>query len=124
MSSDFWWGLAACFLVVAAIALTVFVLYVLWVVFEWLNDKASDFSMVRTHAIDPSINDRGAGNGIMDERMEKARAFVEDLAMSPTFRMVRLFGHYFVICKDYSDSKEATHGKPGDSKQKTSENGD
>lgn len=124
MSNDFWWGVAACFLVIAAIALTVLVLYVLWVVFEWLNDKASDFSMVRTHAIDPSINDRGAGNGIMDERMEKARTFVEDLAMSPTFRMVRLFGHYFVICKDYSGDGEATHEKAGDSEQKTSENGD
>lgn len=124
MSSDFWWGLAACFLVVAAIALTVLVLYALWVVFEWLNDKASDFSMVRTHAIDPSINDSGAGNEVMDERMDKARKFVEGLAMSPTFRMVRLFGHYFVICKDYSDSKESTHGKTGDSEQKISENGD
>lgn len=124
MSNDFWWGVAACFLVIAAIALTVLVLYVLWVVFEWLNDKASDFSMVRTHAIDPSINDRGAGNGIMDERMEKAQTFVHDLAMSPTFRMVRLFGHYFVICKDYSGDGEATHEKAGDSGQKTSENGD
>ena len=124
MSSDFWWGLATCFLVVAAIALTVLVLYVLWVVFEWFNDKASDFSMVRTHAIDPSINDRGVGNEVMDERMEKARKFVEGLAKSPTFRMVRLFGHYFVICKDYSDSKEATHEKAVDSEQKTSENGD
>lgn len=124
MSSDFWWGLAACFMVIAAIALTVLVLYVLWVVFEWLNGKASDFSMVRTHAIDPSVNDMGAGDEIMDERMEKARTFVKDLAMSPTFRMVRLFGHYFVICKDYSGDGEAPHEKTGDSEQKTSENGD
>lgn len=124
MSSDFWWGLAACFLVIAAIALTVLVLYVLWVVFEWLNGKASNFSMVRTHAIDPSINDMSVGDEIMDERMAKAQTFVHDLAMSPTFRMVRLFGHYFVICKDYSGDGEATHEKAGDSEQKTSENGD
>ena len=123
MSSDFWWGLAACFLVVAAIALTVLVLYMLWVVFEWLNDKASDFSMVRTHAIDPSIDTRGVGDEIMDERMDKAQTFVHDLAMSPTFRMVRLFGHYFVICKDYSGDGEATHEKTGDFERKTSENG-
>lgn len=124
MSSDFWWGLAVCFLVIAAIALTVLVLYVLWLVFEWLNDKASNFSMVRTHAIDPSIDTWGVGDEIMDERMEKARTFVKDLAMSPTFRMVRLFGRYFVICKDYSGDGEATHEKAGDSEQKTSENSD
>ena len=95
MSSDFWIGMAAPFLVVMALAVLYAVLKALHVAIDWLTSKIHRYRVMRTVYADDSI-------GLTDEEQRgRYERFVDALAHAPRFRILSILGWSIVICRDY-----------------------
>ena len=104
-SNDFLMGLVSFIIVVVGLALAALALAAIRLAFNWVNDTAYRYFTSRTCAIPEEVLPG-------DQRMKDAQALAEKMAMSPTFRVVRLFGFYIVICRDFRKRSTAAHGRP------------
>ena len=105
-SNDFLMGLVSFIIVVVGLALAALALAAIRLAFNWVNDTAYRYFTSRTCALRPGeiLPD--------DQRMKDAQVLAEAMTMSPTFRVVRLFGFYIVICRDFRKRSTAAHGRP------------
>ena len=100
MSSDFWIGMAAPFLVVLALGVLYMAFEALHVTIDWLNSKIHRYRVMRTVYADDSIGLTG------EEQRGRYERFVDALVHAPKFRILSVLGWSIVICRDY---KETSH---------------
>ena len=101
MSSDFWIGMTAPFLVVLALGVLYMAFEALHLAIDWISIKIHRYRVMRTVYADDSIGLTG------EEQRGRYERFVDALAHAPKFRILSILGWSIVICRDYKE--EASH---------------
>lgn len=97
MSSDFWIGVAAPFIVVLALGVLYVAFEALHLAVDWLTSQIHRYRVMRTVYADTSI-------GLTDEEKRgRYERFVDALAHAPRFRILSVLGWSIVICRDFKE---------------------
>ena len=97
MSSDFWIGMNAPFLVVLAFGVLYVAFEAMHLAIDWIDTKIHRYRVMRTVYADTSIGITG------EEKKSKYERFVDALAHAPKFRILSVLGWSIVICQDYKE---------------------